>query len=448
MEILSGGRVYETLREMNDTGVLGRFMPEFGALRALVVHEPYHMYTVDEHTLLAIRNLEMLRTTTVRGLDHLKQLILGMGRLDVLFLSLLLHDIGKAAGRHHEEEGYKRIKSIMERLNMPQERRKRIEFLVRNHVLMSRIAMTRETDDSAVIAGFADAVGDIENLRAIYLITYADMSAVNPAFWSPWKSSLLKDLYERTAAYLSGLKESGAMHDPAAIFPGQDEMQQAFRLFIPVMPERYLTSATSDMIREDFLLYRRAVTSGAAVSVRTMSDGMAEITVCASDSPGLFARVAGFLSMKKLNIVHGKIYTGKTGIVIDKISLSNWKEIWWKGLEDDIVSGLENVLISNKSIRPTGISGEGHGIFGSFAEIDNETSGTYTLIEIFSPDRMGLLYDISLMLYEKGIDIVSARINTEGGLAQDIFAVTERDRKLEDETVAGTIAELWKILTS
>ncbi|MBI5074531.1 MAG: [protein-PII] uridylyltransferase [Nitrospirae bacterium] len=445
-EIMKSRRVYETLREMHETGVLGRFFPEFGALRSLVVHEAYHMYTVDEHTLLAIRNLERLRTTTVRSLESLKEIVLGMEQLDVLFLSILFHDIGKAVGRHHEEEGYKRLKSIMERLNMSSDKRLRIEFLVRNHVLMSRIAMTREIDDPEVIAGFADAVGDSENLKAIYLITYADMSAVNPQFWNVWKASLLGGLYERTLRHLSGSGALTKQHDTAALFPGNAAVQKELSRFVAGMPDRYLLSTTEARLKEDFLLHQRAAAQGAAVRIDVVPDGIAEVVICSSDAPGLFSRIVGFLSMRRLNIVHGRIYTGKNGIVIDKIAVSNWKDVWWDGLERDIVAGLEDAVMKKQEILLAGQTRDAHGLFDAFVEIDNESSDLYTLIEIFSPDRIGLLYDISRIFYQKGAGVVSARINTEAGLAQDIFSVRSGNGKLDHETSLEILRDLWLLL--
>jgi [protein-PII] uridylyltransferase len=438
--------VYETLREMHETGVLGRFIPEFGALRSLVVHEAYHMYTVDEHTLLAIRNLERLRTTTVKGLERLKSLVSGIRHLDVLFLAILFHDIGKAVGRHHEEEGYKRLKSIVERLNLDPERRYRIEFLVRNHILMSKIAMTMELDDPEVIALFADAVGDAENLRAIYLVTYADMSAVNPHFWTAWKASLLMELYEKTEQYLAGSMVERKGHKTERLINSLKEDQGAFSIFVDAMPDRYLVFTTDARLMDDFRLYKESLEKGAAVRVDAHGEGVAEVVICAADTPGLFSRIVGFLSIKKLNIVHGRIYSGKTGVVIDKISVSNWKDVFWDGLERDIVSGLEDIVLNRKDIKLCRMEHEKHGIFDAFVEIDNESSDLFTLIEIFSQDRMGLLYDISRVFHEKGVDIVSARINTEAGLAQDIFSVQKENSKLDNELTLRTMNDLWNML--
>ena len=446
LNILKGGRVYETLREMQETGVLGRFVPEFGALRHLVVHEPYHMYTVDEHTLLAVRNLERLRTTRYKSLDDFHDVIRGMERIDALFMALLFHDIGKAAGRRHEEEGYKRLKNIMERFNLDVRKRARIEFLVKNHILMSKIALKMETSDNDVIAMFADAVGDPENLKAIYLITYADMSAVNPGFWNPWKAYLLKELYVHTMAYLSGIRE------------GRNEYLEGLRALCPrnelsglmgyvgEMPDRYLLSATRNRIIEDYDLVRQARESGFSMRIDAGPHEVVELSISADDRPGLFSRIVGFLSSKGLNIVSGKIFTGKKGIVVDKISVSNWQDVWWEGFEEDLNRGLKGIVTTAVPVIVPRRGMRTASPFDIFIELDNEASEEYTLVEIFSPDRLGLLFDISNVMYGHGVDIISARINTDGGLAQDIFYVQSEKAKMDYSKAQEILSELWTIL--
>jgi [protein-PII] uridylyltransferase len=212
------------------------------------------------------------------------------------------------------------------------------------------------------------------------------------------------------------------------------------------MPDRYLLSTTDARLKEDFLLHQKASLQGAAVRIDVRPDDIAEIVICASDAPGLFARIVGFLSMKKLNIVHGRIYTGKNGIVIDKIAVSNWKDVWWDGLEPDIVKGLEDVVMTGKDIQLACLTRGAHGLFDAFAEIDNESSDLYTLVEIFSQDRIGLLYDISMIFFQKGVGVVSARINTEAGLAQDIFSVRSGNGKLDYETALEILRDLWHIV--
>ena len=444
--IFRGERVYDTLREMHETGVLARFVPEFGALRSLVVHEPYHMYTVDEHSLLAIRNLEGLRNTKYRNLEDLHVIVQGMKNLDTLFLAILFHDIGKAAGRHHEEEGYKRLKNIMERFNLDVRKRLQIEFLVRNHILMSKMAMTREAGDLEVIAKFADAVGDAGNLKAIYLITYADMSAVNPGFWTTWKAYLLRELYENTLGYLSGIRENRAAYIQGILgaAPGAD--RAALKAFIEEMPERYMLSTTRGRVLEDYFLARKAGESGFSMRVDISPHGVAEVVVSAEDCPGLFSRIVGFLSSKGLNIVHGRIFTGKKGVVIDKISISNWADVYWDGLASDLEAGLKGIIVDGRPFTVARRKIKAESPFDIFIELDNEASDEFSLIEIFSPDRVGLLYDIAHVMFKKGVSIVTARINTEAGLAQDVFYVRAKKDKIDYKSAQELLSELWTIL--
>ena len=446
LEILKSEHIYETLNEMNETGVLGRFLPEFGALRLLVVREPYHMYTVDEHTLMAVRHLEELKNTKYGRLEDLRNMINEMEDAEILFMVLLFHDIGKAAGRHHEEEGYKRLKHIMERFNLDVKKRKRIEFLVRNHILMARVALTREASDTGVIAAFADAVGDAENLRAIYLITYADMSAVNPGFWNDWKAYLLKELYVRTLEYLAGVKEdrSEFIDRLLHIQPGVEA--EALASFIGGMPDRYLLSTPGDMIIKDYGLVQKVKQTGFGFRIDTTSEGVVELSVSAEDCPGLFSKIVGLLSSKGVNIVSGRIFTGSSGIVVDKISVSNWKKLWWDGFEREVQEGLKAVIVSGRPLSVTSRRSAAVSPFDIFIELDNETSEEFTLLEIFSPDRLGLLYDVSSVMYKIGIDIVSARINTETGLAQDVFYVQSGKGKVGLEPAEQLLADLWAVL--
>ena len=446
LEIMRGNRVYETLREMHETGVLGRLIPEFGALRSLVVHEPYHLYTVDEHSLMAIRNLERLRTTTIPGLAHLKDILQGMEHTDVLFLSILFHDIGKVIGRHHEEEGYKKLKSLMERFRFEPRKRNRIEVLVRNHILMSRLAMTREVSDPDVIAAFAETVGDSENLKAIYLITYADMSAVNPHFWTAWKASLLRELYDHTDRYIAGYRQTRTMQPGSIVASFPRREQPALAAFIEEMTDRYLIATTDAGLKEDFQLFTRATEKGFAMRIDSRNDSVVDVVICTMDSPGLFSRIVGYLSMKRLNIVHGRIFTGKTGRVIDKISVCNWNDFWWDGCEQDLAEGLEAAVLGRKNIEAVRQKTAVHDLYGVFIDIDNESMASLSIIEIFSPDRIGLLYDISQVLYASGVNIISARINTEAGLAQDVFMVQENEGKASAFTVHELLKGLWNTL--
>jgi len=303
LEIIKGKRVYETLREMHESGVLGRFIPEFGALRSLVVYEPSHRYTVDEHTLIAIKNLEQLAATKYRNLEYLSGIMKTAKEREILFLSLLFHDIGKAAGKYHEEEGYKRLKNIIERFNLDVGKRQRIEFLVKSHILMAAVALKREIEDPEVIAQFAAAAGDEESLKALYLMTYADMSAVNPAFWTEWKAYLLRELYERTLNYLRGVREDNDSYIKNILSSYKDAGRKGLRDFLDEMPARYLLSTPAEKIYIDYSLACSVRENKFAVAISDKPDNTTEITIGALDSPGLFSKIVGFLSSKWLNIL-------------------------------------------------------------------------------------------------------------------------------------------------
>ncbi|NTU43001.1 MAG: [protein-PII] uridylyltransferase [Nitrospirales bacterium] len=433
LDILKSGRVYDTLREMHDTGVLGRFIPEFGRLRHLVIHEPYHRYTVDEHTLIAIRNVEALGKSKMAKLQRLRD-VMGHVRPDILYLSILLHDVGKAEGTglkkqyrlSHEEEGVSRIRAFMERAGLEKKERMMVEFLVKNHILLSRFALTRDPDDPETIEQLAGRAEDEENLNALYLMTYADMSAVNPGFWTDWKAHILHDLFFRTREQLRGNRQyCRTINDPA------------LRAFVMDMPERYLISSSLETIRKDYEISRAADRPLISMAVTERPDGTAELNILTTNGPGILSLILGVLGRKGLNVLRARFFTGRSGLVIDKIIISNWRELWWTGLEDQVREGLLDAFSRPFSPGDEGLSSPPaplHPIprrFESFVEIDNEPSGEYSVLEVFAPDRLGLLYDIATQIHGHGVEIISAAINTEDGIAQDVFYLQQGSGKVE-----------------
>ena len=480
MSIIRGDRAYETLREMHNSRALGRFIPEFGALSFLVVYEPYHRYTVDEHALYAVKKLVELRDTKYKNLEHLSAVFREVRHKEALIFSLLLHDIGKkgivksyrygSGGGHHEEAGYLEVKNVLERFNLAVGLRTTIEFLVKNHTLMSSVAFKGDTEDIEVIAQFADEVGDSENLDALYLLTYADIASVGPHFWTEWKAYLLKELYEITSQYLSefvgvlpgsqgfsGVRES---HPLARMMLRSDNERVGIERFLALMPARYIISLTPERVSGDYALWREVTEKGFGFRVKEDPAGTAEIIVGAWDRPGLFSRIVGVLSSLGMNIYRARAYTGSGGIVIDKIQITNWGDICWDGLCQDLEGRLREAVCrgEGEKWRRLGIQKvrvvagcsdvkpEVMGRFGPFIEIDNETSRESSTLEFFAQDRLELLYDVTSLIHEKDIDIISARINTESGIANDIFSLQQRGKKLEGMTIHELLLSLWEIL--
>lgn len=472
MNIVRGERVYETLREMHACGVLGRFIPEFDALSFLVVYEPYHRFTVDEHSLHAVRKIEELRNTKYKNLEHLSEVYNRMRRREAIVLTLLLHDVGKrgiaqsyrygSGPGHHEEVGYREMKNITERFNLSPELRSEIEFLVKNHLLMSSAAFTMDSESPEAIARFADEVGDRETLDALYLITYADMAAVSDGFWSEWKARLLRDFYGTVARYLEGFTKDFAearelLLDRTFLSHGEKE---GTRNFLSLMPDRYAISTTPERLSEDYRIYKEVAERGFGLRVREEEDGTSEICLGAWDRPGIFSRIVGVLSSMKMNIYRARAYTAKDGIIVDKIQVSNWKELEWEGIlqvledrlgravraglpKDDYETLVRNIRDSQGYILPTP---EMFGRFEPFIEIDNETPDECSILEFFAGDRIGLLYDATSLMHERSIDIISARINTESGLAHDIFSIQKEGAKLNGMDVPELLALLWERL--
>ncbi len=438
LAILKGNRVYDTLRRMHELGILDRFIPEFGRLRHLVIYEIYHRYTVDEHSLIAVKNLETLKNTRQARLHYLAD-ILKRARQDILFFAILLHDIGKGGyggnDGGHENSGYKMLKAIMERFGIEHQDRKRIEFLVRNHIVMSKLALNRDSEAAETVTQLAELVENEENLDALYLMTYADMTAVNPVFWTEWKAYLFHDIYMRTKDHLQGIK--------AKRYMTSDKKLQGF---IESMPERYVISTTSETVQADYLLAGRAAESVLAIAVNERPDSAAEIVVATKDRPGLFSKIVGVLSFRGLNILRARIYTNKNALALDKILLSNWRSIWWEGFEEQLKEDLYSAIVMDTKVCPE--RGFLKPLFAgkrieNFIEIDNETSSSHTLLEILLPDRIGLLFDISEQLFRYGIDITSAVINTEDGVAWDVFYLQYSGGKLSADFVMRILRGMY-----
>ncbi|MDI6800864.1 MAG: [protein-PII] uridylyltransferase [Thermodesulfovibrionales bacterium] len=454
-EILRGNRVYETLKEMHDIGILDRFIPEFGRLRHLVVYEPHHKYTVDEHTLIAIKSLEKLKNTKQVKLHCLSD-IFSKIKQETLFLALLLHDIGKGVYprdigiaaikdyKRHEDAGYKILKGAMERLGAEHDDRQRIEFLVKNHIKLSKIALTRDPDTPETISQLADLVENQSNLDALYLVTYADMKAVNPYFWTEWKAYIFHDLYLKTAKHLQGVR--------GFYF---DDYDRALKEFVDDLPDRYLISNTIDIVKIDYQLALKAKENGLAITVQERPDGTAELTIVTFNRQGLFSKIVGALGFRGLNVLRARLYTGKSGLVVDKIMLSNWKDIWWQGMEEQIKADLTKAIDyrqtaeMQKTYTPASIAPRQYLAlkrFESFVEIDNETSDRYTILELFSADRLGLLNDVSTCFFMHNVDIMSSVINTEEGIAQDVFYLQHNGGKLNSYITLTLLNSVWEII--
>ncbi len=438
----------ETLSLMKNLRLLGRYIPEFRPIQALARHDYYHLYTVDEHILLAIRNLQHLWTSGYPGLPTLVDAFKGLKKRWMLFLAVLIHDLGKAFRHNHEKEGVRLAESILARLDIEGDERERILFLVKNHLAMASLSQRRELTDRKVIADFSRLVRDRENLAMLYLLTYADVSAVNPNAWTQWKAALLQDLYVRTLMYLEK-KVISEEEDKTRIAALIERIKDAARgtftadevtAFLSTMSDQYILYTAAAKILDHMEMMKRLPEEQLVIVHRHYSErGYTELTVCAYDAYGMFYRTAGAIASKNLNILRAQVYTSKDGVMLDTFQITDAEgnlyayDDAWQSVRKELRSALmsksrppEPSLYSHRRKLAADIT--------PAVEFDNDTSDSFTIIDITAQDRVGFLYHVTKALYDLNLDIGSAKIVTEGSRVMDSFYVTDLLRgKIIDE---------------
>ncbi len=458
MRILAGPqRVSETLEAMHLSGVLGALIPEFGNLYARVLHDLYHIYTVDRHSLVAVRELERLRAGEFKStLPLLTEVSREADTLPLVFLALVLHDIGKGHGHHHHERGAALAQEVARRLGLDSEQTDAVVFLVRNHLMMSEIAQKRDIEDDHLVKEFARATGSIERLKELYLMTFADMRAVAPKVYNNWRDMLLSDLYMKALRILEqGDREAV---DPDRLLAltktelrsqlgGADaERSRALEQFLEQMPDRYFLITPRQDIPYHFDLMRRLDGNALVCQHRHFPDReFSEFIVATRDQHGLFSKIAGVLTANNLNILSARITTRSDGVVLDSFRISHMAqaaaiamdEVRWERVERDlmaVLSGGQNIVELVARAQPSAVAARRYvSRVATEVTVDNRTSERFTVIDVFTQDRLGLLFAVTHALSEMGLEIHLARISTNADQALDVFYVSDaQGRKIED----------------
>jgi [protein-PII] uridylyltransferase len=461
VEILTSTKNPEIgLRWMNEAGVFGRFVPDFGRVVAQMQYDMYHVYTVDEHSLFAIGILHQIESGGLK--DELPLATSIFPTIDsrrVLYLAVLLHDIAKGRGGDHSILGAQVAEKLGPRLGFSAEETETVTWLVRWHLLMSSTAFKFDIDDPQTIHDFVDRVQSPERLKLLLILTIADIRAVGPNVWNGWKAALLRELYHRATEMMSG----GI--DPAAREQRVKAAQDALRQKLP----DFSTAEIDSFIAKGYPLYwlsfdaetqsrharliREAERSGAPLTVDTRVDAtraVTEVTVYTADHPGLFSRIAGALALAGANIVDAKIHTLANGMALDTF----WVQDRSGGAFDQpqklarLAVMFENVLMGKVKPRleldaPEKVPSRTR-VFTVPPRvlIDNNASRTYTVIEVNGRDRPGLLYEVTGALTQLNLQISSAKISTYGEKVVDVFYVKDLfGHKIEHERRLGDIRE-------
>lgn len=448
--------VYETLLEMHRAGVLGAFIPEFGRLLCMVLHDAYHTYTVDEHSLRLIKEIERLKAGDyIASLPLLTQLARELEKIELLYLGLMFHDIGKGFGGGHSEVGARMVRSIAHRMRLNADDGALVEFLVRHHLLMTHTAFRRDLEDEKTIFDFAKTMGSVGNLKMLYLLTFADVKAVGPEVWNPWKASLLGELYVKTLNLLEEVEKGEFQRQDvrAALRRIQtrvrrelskDHAEEKIENFLAVMPERYFLSTPEGDIPGHFELMERFRGKKPEIAVEHFPErDCSSVVLCLQDRPGLFASITGVLSTLNLDILNARIFTASDGRILDVFRISHHgrpelvtgEQKWAK-----FRATLEGVLDGKVDVERL-VDGPKSSLFlrkrvpkvGTAVNIDNEASDDFTIIEVFTEDRIGVLFTITYSLYRLGLSIHVAKISTNVDQVADIFYVTDQAGKKIDQ---------------
>jgi [protein-PII] uridylyltransferase len=457
-----------TLRKMNEAGVLGRFVGDFGRVVSMMQFNMYHHFTVDEHLLRTIGFLSGIERGKL-SVDHpvSSEVVRTIDNRRALYVAALLHDIAKGRDEDHSIAGARIARELGPRLGLTASETETAAWLVEHHLTMSLFAQSRDLNDPKTIRDFAEIVQSRERLKLLLILTVADIRAVGPDVWTGWKGQLLRTLYFETEPLLGGghteltrtervSRTQDALRERLAGWPNQD-----LERFIDRHYPAYWLRTDLDVIAEHAKLVRDAEAQGRSVVVHISTDafrGVTEVTLLAPNHPRLLAMVAGACTGAGANIVDAQISTTRDGMALDTIHL----EREFDRADDEerrarkIATNIERMLrgearaadvVQSKKKPKSRLSAF---TVEPQVVIDNTLSDALTVIEVNGLDRPGLLYDVTREISDLNLDIASAHIATFGEKAVDVFYVTDlTGKKITSATRESLIRErLTKVLVA
>ncbi len=431
------GIVHE-FRRMNQYGVLGLYLPEFGAIVGQMQHDLFHVYTVDQHILMVLRNL---RRFTMPEFAHefplCTELMSGFERRWLLYIAALYHDIAKGRGGDHSALGSQEAKSFSRRHKLSVEDRGLVEFLVERHLAMSHVAQKQDVHDPDVVRAFADMVGTERRLVALYLFTVADVRGTSPKVWNAWKGKLLEDLFRATRRTLTG----EPLARDAALAEKQAEATRLLRLYAlsdGVKDRLWAGLDTTYFLRHDAqeiawhtrTLHYRVDADKPVVKARLAPFGEGlQVMIYTKDRESLFARICGYFERAGFNIAEAKVHTTRNGYALDTfVVMGQGRDAHYQDRISMIESELAQEVQSDASLgAPRGgrLSRRvRHFPISPAVNVRPDERGAYYVLTIVAADRPGLLYGVARTLARYHINMQTARINTLGDRAEDVFLLT------------------------
>jgi [protein-PII] uridylyltransferase len=473
LRVLAHGRdTYRTLTLMNESGVLGRYLPEFGRIVGQMQFNMYHAYTTDEHTLRAVGVIADIAAGRLADEHPLAVSIMPLvADPEALFLAMLLHDTGKGGAPGGQTlAGARNARQACERLGLSEERIELVAWLVQNHLAMSDFAQKRDISDPRTITAFARLVENPERLRSLAILTAADIRAVGPGVWNGWKGQLLRELYtvtealfrggrisDVTAEHVEDIREALAANARRRFVEGHGDAADSVAAWAGSMEDSYFVAFPSRAQACHYALSLRAKTQGgAAAAADLMYDGHAtEITLSAQDRRGLFADLCGAMAAFEANIAGARVYTSSSGEALDIFYIQDRHgEPFGRddaASLDRLTQALEAVargdVLTVERRRVDYTRTAAFAVAPSVA-LDNDASDAATVVEVSGRDRPGLLQSLSRTLANAGLSVQSAHVENYGERAVDAFYVIDDqgDKLADPDRIAGLKAALTAVL--
>ena len=442
MEILKQpAGITHALRLMNQTSVLGRYLLNFRRIVGQMQHDLYHVYTVDQHILMVLRNLRRFAIAEhAHEYPFCSQLIANFERPWVLYVAALFHDIAKGRGGDHSTLGMADARRFCREHGIENGDGDLVVWLVQHHLTMSQVAQKQDTSDPEVIKRFAELVGTERRLTALYLLTVADIRGTSPKVWNTWKGKLLEDLYRATLAVLGGAR-------PDAHSELKSRQEEALALLrLETVPENahqalwdkldvgyFLRHDAADIAWQTRVLHRHVETPTPIVRARPSPVGEAlQVLVYVKDRPDLFAGICAYFDKNGLSVLDARVSTTRHGYALDNFIVQHTEEdVHYRDIANLVEQELAARLTADGTLLPDPSKGRLSRLSRTFpvtprVDLRADERGQYYILSVSANDRPGLLYSIARVLAEHQVGVQSARINTLGERVEDVFLLDGR----------------------
>ncbi len=441
-ELRGLGRVLHLMHEMR---LLDRIIAEFAEVLYRPQHDAYHIYTVDTHSIMAVSELSKLKEGTYdQEFPVFKEVLQQISRHDLLSLGVFFHDIGKGRGKNHAVVGAEMAVRATERLGYSEKEQEVVEFLVKSHLLMPHLSQRRDLDDMNLIIQFAKSMQHLDHLNMLFLLTWADIRAVGPDVWTPWKGTLLAELYRRTRRIL----ESGNYTKEKVDLWVDESRRKVLALsekqvspdrmdeYLKNMPVKYYFNYTPEEISTHLKAISQTGFDSILIHLSVLEqEKLSELMVHVTSTPGLLAKVAGVMAVHDFNILEAKQYVSKSGSALITVRFVDakgemvYEERRFENFKEDLLKILGGKMRVSSLIearkKPAWSQKKPARTMPTRIEVDNDVSAYYTVLDIYTHDRVGLLYEILTALSVLGLYVDVSKISTKVDQVADVFYVKD-----------------------